>query len=193
MLHLGIDESSTAGRCGATTKESDKRYTPCCGSLGNRGHNLRRTRTRQLAGRYWLASFMQRGNFSQSHRRSCQVVQNRINAKQLLQLPSILSRPAAEIPALTMVQMWASSFILMYAVGLVALSIEMTFAMNLSGFSIIVAVMMNSLAAARTGNLSRALIAHADLAAFDTRVPAQQSACQRFAQRQARFGKSPRL
>lgn len=66
------------------------------------------------------------------------------------------------LPALTMVQMWASSYILMYAVGLVALSIEMTFAMNLSAFSIIVAVMMNTLAAARTGNLSRALIAHAE-------------------------------
>jgi uncharacterized protein len=66
------------------------------------------------------------------------------------------------LPALTMVQMWASSFMLMYAAGLVALSIEMTFAMNLSGFSIIVAVMMNTLAAARTGYLSRGLIAHAD-------------------------------
>jgi len=65
------------------------------------------------------------------------------------------------LPALTMVQMWMSSFIVMYAVSLVALSIEMTFAMNLSGFSIIVAVIMNTLAAARTGYLSRGLITHA--------------------------------
>jgi len=65
------------------------------------------------------------------------------------------------LPALTMVQMWMSSFIVMYAVSLVALSIEMTFAMNLSGFSIIVAVIMNTLAAARTGYLSRSLIAQA--------------------------------
>ena len=66
------------------------------------------------------------------------------------------------LPALTMVQMWASSFLLMYVVSLVALSIEMTFAMNLSGFSIIVAVIMNTLAAARTGYLSHGLIAHAE-------------------------------
>ena len=66
------------------------------------------------------------------------------------------------LPALTMVQMWMSSFIVMYAISLVALSIEMTFAMNLSGFSIIVAVIMNALAAARTGYLSRGLIAYAD-------------------------------
>lgn len=46
--------------------------------------------------------------------------------------------------------------------GLIALSIEMTFGMNLSGFSIIVAVIMNALAAARTGYMSRALIAHAE-------------------------------
>jgi len=56
---------------------------------------------------------------------------------------------------------WMGSFIVMYAVSLVALSIEMTFAMNLSGFSIIVAVIMNTLAAASTGYLSRGLIAHA--------------------------------
>jgi uncharacterized protein len=66
------------------------------------------------------------------------------------------------LPALTMVQMWASSFIFMYAAGLIALSIEMTFAMNLSGFSIIVAVMMNALAAAKTGYLSHGLIARAE-------------------------------
>lgn len=65
------------------------------------------------------------------------------------------------LPALTMVQMWMSSFIVMYAISLVAISIEVTFAMNLSGFSIIVAVVMNTLAGARTGYLSRGLIAHA--------------------------------
>lgn len=64
------------------------------------------------------------------------------------------------LPALTMVQMWMSSFIVMYAIGLVALSIEMTFAMNISGFSIIIAVAMHTLAAAQSGYLAHGLIAH---------------------------------
>ena len=66
------------------------------------------------------------------------------------------------LPALTMVQMWASSVILIYAVGLIALSIEMTFAMNLSGFSIVVALVMNTLAATKTGYFARGLIARAE-------------------------------
>ena len=66
------------------------------------------------------------------------------------------------LPALSMIQMWMSSYILMYALSLVALSIEMTFAVNLSGLSIIVAVVMNTVASARTGYVSRALVAHAE-------------------------------
>jgi len=66
------------------------------------------------------------------------------------------------LPALTMVQMWMSSFILMYAISLVALSTEMTFAMNLSGSSIIVAVIMHTLASARTGYLSSSLVTQAE-------------------------------
>jgi len=65
------------------------------------------------------------------------------------------------LPALGAIQMWPFAAILMYVIGLISLSVEMTFAANLSGFSIIVAVVMNSLASAQSGYLSRGLIAHA--------------------------------
>jgi glycopeptide antibiotics resistance protein len=64
------------------------------------------------------------------------------------------------LPALTLVQMWPFSGLVMYGIALVALSVEMTFAMNISGLSIIVAVAMNTLAAAQSGYLAHALIAH---------------------------------
>jgi membrane protease YdiL (CAAX protease family) len=64
------------------------------------------------------------------------------------------------LPAFTLVQMWNLSAILMYAIALVALSIEMTFAMNISGFSIIVAVVMHTLASAQSGYLAHGLIEH---------------------------------
>ena len=65
------------------------------------------------------------------------------------------------LPALGLVQMWSGAAILMYVIGLVSLSVEMTFAANLSGFSIIVAVVMHTLASAQSAYLSRGLIAHA--------------------------------
>lgn len=65
------------------------------------------------------------------------------------------------LPALGLVQMWSGTAILMYVVGLVSLSVEMTFAANLSGFSIIVAIVMHTLASAQSAYLSRGLIAHA--------------------------------
>jgi len=64
------------------------------------------------------------------------------------------------LPALSLVQMWPVRGILVYAMALIALSIEMTFAMNLSGSSIIVAVAMNTLASAQSGYLAHGLIAH---------------------------------
>lgn len=66
------------------------------------------------------------------------------------------------LPALTMVQMWMSRAVFMYAIGLVALSVEITFAMNLSRLSIIVPVIMHTLASAVTGYLSVSLIAHSE-------------------------------
>jgi len=65
------------------------------------------------------------------------------------------------LPALSLIQMWSSAALLMYVIGLISLSVEMTFTANFSGFSIIVAVVMHSLASAQTGYLSRSLIAHA--------------------------------
>lgn len=59
-----------------------------------------------------------------------------------------------------LIQMWFGSRILLYAITLIALSIEMTLAMNLSGFSIVVPVMMSYLA--RTNTLVSSLIAHAE-------------------------------
>lgn len=67
------------------------------------------------------------------------------------------------LPALSLVQMWPVSRVAMYGIALVALSVEMTFAMNLSGFSIIVAVAMHTLAAAQSGYLAYGLIAHSHL------------------------------
>lgn len=67
------------------------------------------------------------------------------------------------VPAFTLVQMWNFSAILMYAIALVALSIEMTFAMNISGLSIIVAVVMHTLASAQSGYLAHGLIEHSNL------------------------------
>jgi membrane protease YdiL (CAAX protease family) len=64
------------------------------------------------------------------------------------------------LPALSLVQMWPIRGILVYAIALIALSMEMTFAMNLSGSSIIVAVAMNTLASAQSGYLAHGLIAH---------------------------------
>ena len=64
------------------------------------------------------------------------------------------------LPALSLVQMWPIRGILVYAIALIALSMEMTFAMNLSGSSIIVAVAMNTLAGAQSGYLAHGLIAH---------------------------------
>lgn len=65
------------------------------------------------------------------------------------------------LPALGLVQMYGAAVILMYAIGLVSLSVEMTFAANLSGFSIIVAIVMHALASTQSGYLSRGFIAHA--------------------------------
>jgi uncharacterized protein len=62
------------------------------------------------------------------------------------------------LPALSLVQMWPIRGILVYAIALIALSIEITFAMNLSGSSIIVAVAMNTLASAQSGYLAHGLI-----------------------------------
>jgi len=64
------------------------------------------------------------------------------------------------LPALSLVQMWPVRGVLVYAIALIALSIEMTFAMNLSGSSIIVAVAMNALASAQSGYLAHGLIEH---------------------------------
>lgn len=64
------------------------------------------------------------------------------------------------LPAFTLVRMLGISAILMYAVNLVALSVEMTVAMNLSGFSIIVAVFMHTFASAMTARLLGGLITH---------------------------------
>jgi len=62
------------------------------------------------------------------------------------------------LPALSLIQMWPTSGVVMYGIALVALSVEITLAMNISGSSIIVAVAMNTLAAAQTGYLARALV-----------------------------------
>jgi membrane protease YdiL (CAAX protease family) len=64
------------------------------------------------------------------------------------------------LPALSLVQMWTVRGILVYAIALIALSIEMTFAMNLSGSSIIVAVAMHALASAQSGYVAHGLIEH---------------------------------
>jgi len=67
------------------------------------------------------------------------------------------------LPALSLVQVWPIRGILVYAIALIALSIEMTFAMNVSGSSIIVAVAMNTLASAQSGYLAHGLIEHSTL------------------------------
>jgi membrane protease YdiL (CAAX protease family) len=67
------------------------------------------------------------------------------------------------LPALSLVQIWPISGVLMYTIALVALSVEMTFAMNLSGLSIIVAIVMHALASTQSGILSHGLIAAARL------------------------------
>lgn len=64
------------------------------------------------------------------------------------------------LPGLVLVQMWPVGGILLYAVGLIGLSIEMTFAANLSGFSIIVAVIMHGLSS-QNGFVMQRLIARA--------------------------------
>ena len=64
------------------------------------------------------------------------------------------------LPALSLIQMWPLSGLVMYGIALVALSVEITFAMNISGFSIIVAVAMHTLAAAQSGYLAHRLVAH---------------------------------
>ncbi len=64
------------------------------------------------------------------------------------------------LPALALVQMWSAAAIVVYAVNLIALSVEMTYAANLSGQSIIVAVMMHALASSQSSYLMRGLIAH---------------------------------
>jgi uncharacterized protein len=64
------------------------------------------------------------------------------------------------LPALGLVQLWPFRGLVMYGIALVALSVEITFAMNISGFSIIVAIAMHTLAAAQSGYLAHALIAH---------------------------------
>ncbi len=64
------------------------------------------------------------------------------------------------LPALALVQMWSAAAIVVYAVNLIALSVEMTYAANLSGQSIIVAVLMHALASSQSGYLMRGLIAH---------------------------------
>jgi len=64
------------------------------------------------------------------------------------------------LPALAMVQMWSAGAILVYAVNLIALSVEMTYAANLSAQSIIVAVMMHALASNQSIYLMRGLITH---------------------------------
>jgi len=63
------------------------------------------------------------------------------------------------LPGLALVQMWSAGGILLYGVEMICLSIEMTFAMNLSAFSIIVAVVMHSLSSNQTVYISRALVA----------------------------------
>jgi uncharacterized protein len=65
------------------------------------------------------------------------------------------------LPGLGLVQMWSVAGIVLYAVNLIALSVEITFAANLSGFSIIVAVIMHTLASSQGGYLMRGLIGHA--------------------------------
>jgi uncharacterized protein len=69
------------------------------------------------------------------------------------------------LPALSLVQIWPISGVLMYAIALIALSVEMTFAMNLSGLSIIVAIVMHALASTQSAVLAHALIAGAHLRA----------------------------
>ena len=58
------------------------------------GHGVQDT---QLARRYWLPGFMQRDDFSQNHRRSCQVVQNQISEELLFQTPGGIPKAAAEV------------------------------------------------------------------------------------------------
>ena len=62
------------------------------------------------------------------------------------------------LPAFAIVQFWNVAQILMYAIAMVALSVEMTFAVNLSGLSVIVAITMHFLAQAES--LTRSFVAH---------------------------------
>jgi membrane protease YdiL (CAAX protease family) len=64
------------------------------------------------------------------------------------------------LPGSVLIQFWSVPQILGYAVGLVALSITMTFAVNISGFSIFVAIVMHTLASSQEGYLVQGLTAH---------------------------------
>jgi CAAX protease family protein len=65
------------------------------------------------------------------------------------------------LPGSLLVQFWSVPQILGYAAGLVALSILMTFAANLSGFSIFVAIAMHTVSSNLVGYTFSGLAAHA--------------------------------
>lgn len=64
------------------------------------------------------------------------------------------------LPALALVQLLSAAQILMCATSLIAISIVMTLAANLSEFSILVAIILHTLVCAETGYLTRGFTAH---------------------------------